>query len=154
MKPIGVGSDDAGATLRLAVAAHLRELGYEVDDYGVDDSSSAYPQVAFEVAAHVASGKHDRAVLCCGTGIGMAIAANKVSGVYAAQVHDPYSAERARASNNAQVMTLGARVIGPELAVALMRIWLSSEFQGRGSARKVAKIAAAERALAAGVRAS
>jgi ribose 5-phosphate isomerase B len=74
----------------------------------------------------------------------MAIAANKVPGVRAAQAHDPYSAERARKSNDAQILTLGARVIGPELAATLVRIWLHSEFGGGGSARKVAKIAAAE----------
>ena len=74
----------------------------------------------------------------------MAIAANKVPGVRAAQAHDPYSAERARKSNDAQILTLGARVIGPELAATLVRIWLHSEFAGGASARKVAKITAAE----------
>jgi len=147
MKPIGVGSDDAGATLRLAVAAHLRELGYEVDDYGVDDSSSAYPQVAFEVAAHVASGKHDRAVLCCGTGIGMAIAANKVRGVYAATCHDVYSAQRARKSNNAQILTMGQRIVGIELALVILDAWLESEFEHGRSDAKVALIAQHEQGL-------
>ena len=147
MKPIGVGSDDAGATLRLAVAAHLRELGHKVDDYGVDDSSSAYPQVAFEVAAHVASGKHDRAVLCCGTGIGMAIAANKVRGVYAATCHDVYSAQRARKSNNAQILTMGQRIVGIELALVILDAWLESEFEHGRSDAKVALIAQHEQGL-------
>ena len=75
----------------------------------------------------------------------MAIAANKVPGVYAAQVHDSYSAERSRKSNNAQIMTLGALIVGPALAVSLLHTWLASEFQGGGSARKVAQIAEAER---------
>jgi ribose 5-phosphate isomerase B len=92
----------------------------------------------------VARGQHGRAILVCGTGIGMAIAANKVPGVRAAQAHDPYSAERARRSNDAQVLTLGARVVGPELAASLVRTWLRAEFAGGGSLRKVAKIIAAE----------
>jgi ribose 5-phosphate isomerase B len=103
-----------------------------------------YPDVALTVARAVARGDHGRAILVCGTGIGMAIAANKVPGVRAAQAHDPYSAERARKSNDAQVLTLGARVVGPELAASLVRTWLQAEFAGGGSQRKVAKITAAE----------
>lgn len=96
-----------------------------------------YPDLALTVARAVAAGEHDRAILICGTGIGMAIAANKVPGVYAATVHEPYSAQRARMSNDAQVITMGARIIAPELAHLLLRIWLEAEFQGGGSARKV-----------------
>ena len=85
-------------------------------------------------------GKHQRGILICGTGIGMAIVANKVPGIRAAQCHDTYSAERARKSNNAQVMTLGARVVGPELARSIVNSWLNSEFEGGGSLEKVEKI--------------
>lgn len=143
---IAIGSDEAGFALKHRVANALREAGHEVKDFGCYSPDPVdYPDVALAVAEAIARGEHLRGVLICGTGIGMAIAANKVPGVFAAQVHDPYSAERARASNNAQVMTLGARVVGPELALSLVHIWLESEFQGGGSARKVAKIREAER---------
>ena len=100
--------------LKERLVAMLRESGVEVADYGAAAGEETdYPDVRSTVAEAVARGEHDRAILICGTGIGMAIAANKVPGVYAAQVHDAYSAERARKSNNAQVMTLGARVVGP-----------------------------------------
>ena len=145
---IAIGADDAGVALKARLVAMLRESGADVADYGAAAGEETdYPDVALTVAEAVARGEHERAILICGTGIGMAIAANKVPGVYAAQVHDAYSAERARKSNNAQVMTLGARVVGPELAESLVRIWLESEFQGGASARKVGKIAAAEARL-------
>jgi ribose 5-phosphate isomerase B len=147
---IALGADDAGLALKDRLAAMLRDANLEVADYGCTAGEEAdYPDVALTVAEAVARGEHGRAILVCGTGIGMAIAANKVPGVYAAQVHDAYSAERARKSNNAQVMTLGARIVGPELAESLVRIWLGAEFQGGASARKVAKIAAAEARLGA-----
>ena len=90
------------------------------------------------------AGEGERGVLVCGTGIGMAIVANKVPGVRAAQAHDLYSAERARKSNDAQIITLGALVVGPELAKALIDVWLRSEFGGGRSAPKVAKINAVD----------
>jgi ribose 5-phosphate isomerase B len=142
---IALGSDDAGADLRAAIRTHLERRGHAVVDYGVDDGSEAYPSVAFRVAELVAAGTHGRAILCCGTGIGMAIAANKVPGVYAANCHDVYAAERARKSNNAQVLTLGQRVIGTEAALVVVDAWLASEFEGGGSSAKVAEIAAWER---------
>jgi len=149
-KPVAVGSDEAGFRLKEIVAEVLRDEGQAVIDFGCHSEEAVdYPDVAFEVARAVAAGAHDRAILICGTGIGMAIAANKVPGVRAAQAHDPYSAERARKSNDAQVLTLGARVIGPELAKTLVRIWLRAEFAGGGSVRKVAKIRAADAAAAA-----
>jgi ribose 5-phosphate isomerase B len=98
--------------------------------------------VAAEVAEAVARGEHDRAVLVCGTGLGMAIAANKVPGVRAATAHDPYSAERARKSNNAQVLTMGARVIAPEAAEKVLDHWLTAEFEPGPSSPKVAKLEA------------
>lgn len=144
MKPVGLGSDEAGARLRRAIHDHLVERGLEVADYGVDDPSRAYPSVAFEVAQRVAEGAHDRAILVCGTGIGMAIAANKVPGVYAANCHDVYSAQRARKSNAAQVLTMGERVIGIQAALAVVSAWLESEFEGGGSTAKVGEIEAWE----------
>ena len=94
----------------------------------------------------VARGEADRALLVCGTGIGMAISANKVPGIRAAQCHDTYSAERARKSNDAQVITMGARVIGPELAKTVLQAWLASEFEPERSGPKVARIKAFEAA--------
>ena len=105
---VAIGADDAGLDLKDRLAAMLRDAGVEVTDYGAHPGDGTdYPDVALTVAKAIARGEHARAILICGTGIGMAIAANKVPGVYAAQVHDAYSAERARKSNNAQVMTLG-----------------------------------------------
>lgn len=148
MRPIAIGCDEAGLGLKRRIAEDLLQSGYELEDFGCHSTDPVdYPDVALALAESVARDEHARGILICGTGIGMAIAANKVPGVYAAQVHDAYSAERARASNNAQIMTLGARVVGTELAVSLVRIWLRSEFQGGGSARKVAKIAGAEEKL-------
>jgi ribose 5-phosphate isomerase B len=145
---VAVGSDDAGFALKTRVAAHLRELGYRVADFGCDSPEPVdYPDVAFQLAGAIARGEHQRGILICGTGIGMAIAANKVPGVRAAQAHDPYSAERARKSNDAQILTLGARVIGPELALSLVDTWLRAEFGGGASARKVAKITSGEAAI-------
>jgi ribose 5-phosphate isomerase B len=113
----------------------------EVKDYGVYTTDpSLYPDTAVTVAKAVADGKHERGILLCGTGIGMAITANKVPGIRAAVCHDPYSAERARKSNDAQIMCMGARIIGPELAKLLVDTWLDSEFQGGGSAEKVERI--------------
>jgi ribose 5-phosphate isomerase B len=142
---IGLGSDDAGASLRRAVGAHLEDLGHDVDDYGVDDDSRAYPSVAFEVADAVSAGRFERAILVCGTGIGVMIAANKVPGVYAALCPDVYSAERARKSNNAQILTMGARVIGEASALTVVDAWLESEFESARSGPKVAELAAGER---------
>ena len=137
-----IGSDEAGFALKEVIKDHLR-LAHDarVVDLGCDDGQSVdYPDVAEALAERVSRGVETRGVLICGTGIGMAIAANKVPGVRAALCHDTYSAERARKSNNAQVLTMGARVIGPELAKHIVDAWMRSEFAGGASARKVAKI--------------
>ena len=139
MKKIGIGADDAALDLKAALIERLQERGYEVEDYGIKEGAD-YPDVAVEVAEAVARGEPDRAILCCGTGLGMSITANKVPGVRAAQCHDVYSAERARKSNNAQVLTMGQRVIGPEAAKTVMDAWLDSEFAGGSSAKKVEKM--------------
>jgi ribose 5-phosphate isomerase B len=145
MKPIVIGSDDAGAPLRHHVVAHLREAGHELLDLGIDDAASSYPSIAAAAAGHIVDGDADRAILICGTGLGMAIVANKFPGVYAATCHDTYSARRARMSNNAQVLTMGARVVGGELALEVVDAWLESEFAGGRSAPKLAEIAEIER---------
>ena len=144
---VAIGADNLGYPLKETVKAHLVGLGHEVVDYGVfDDAPADYPDVAVIVARDVAAGVVPQAILVCGTGIGMAITANKVPGVRAASVSDPYSAERARKSNDAQVLCLGALVVGPSVATILVDIWLAAEFQGGSSARKVAKIEALDSA--------
>lgn len=142
-KRIALGNDEAAVTLRTLLAEHLRARGLVVDLFGPDsiERKVDYPDVAEEVATQVAAGTYDRAILICGTGIGMAIAANKVPGVRAAQAADTYSAERARKSNDAQVLTMGARTVGPEVARAIVDAWLAAEFEGGRSTPKVAKLA-------------
>jgi ribose 5-phosphate isomerase B len=140
-----IGSDHLGFPLKEILRAHLTQAGYECDDLGVYDATPVdYPDVAAALAEDVAAGKHDRGILVCGTGIGMAIVANKVPGIRAAQVQDIYSAERAAKSNDAQIITLGALVIGPELAKKLVDAYLASEFAGGRSTRKVEKIRAVD----------
>ena len=113
----------------------------EIVDFGVYSTGPIdYPDIAVKVAEAVAHEECERGILLCGTGLGMAIAANKVSGIRAATCHDVFSAERAQKSNNAQIITLGSRVIGPELAKMVISAWLVSEFSGGGSTRKVDKI--------------
>jgi len=130
MKKVAIGCDPNASVLKESLKKHLEELGYEWEDYGSDDP--IYANVAFKVAEAVARGKHDRGILLCGTGIGMSIAANKVPGAYAALCADPYSTERSRKSNNANIMTMGAQVVGPELAKTLVTIWMSSEYTPGG----------------------
>lgn len=140
-RTVAIGCDEAGFALKQTLVKYLEEQGIQVKDFGCHSLDPVdYPDVALEVANAVSSSPKERGILVCGTGIGMAIAANKVAGVYAAQAHDTFSAERARKSNNAQIITMGARVIGPELAKQIVQHWLDSEFAGGGSARKVEKI--------------
>jgi ribose 5-phosphate isomerase B len=138
---VAIGSDDAGFELKERIKEQLLELGLQVRDFGCNSTEPVdYPDVAYELAKSVARSPGARGILVCGTGIGMAITANKVAGVRAAQAHDTYSAQRARKSNNAQILTLGSRVVATELAREIVRAWLASEFEGGGSSRKVEKM--------------
>ncbi len=140
-KPIAVGADHLGLPLKNVIRDHLREQGYTVEDWGVHtDEPVDYPDIAAPLALAVSEGQYDRAILVCGTGAGMAIVANKAPGVRAVCVNDPYTAERARASNDAQIITLGALVTEPAVAKQLVDIWLASEFQSARSGLKVQKI--------------
>src|ERR1700738_3327657 len=141
-KPIAVGADDAAFELKAKIVDYLKSKGIPVEEYGINkpDSPVLYPDVALTVAQAVAAGTHDRGILMCGTGIGVAITANKVPGIRAAVCHDAYSAERSRMSNDCQIMTMGGRVIAAESAKLLVDIWLASEFQGGRSIPKVARI--------------
>jgi ribose 5-phosphate isomerase B len=139
MKKVAIGCDPNAAELKQVLKTHLEEMGYQTEDYGSDDP--IYANVAFAVAEAVAAGKHERGILLCGTGIGVCIAANKVPGAYAALCSDAYSTERSRKSNNANIMTMGSQVVGPELAKALVSIWMKSEYvPGGRSEPKVQRI--------------
>jgi ribose 5-phosphate isomerase B len=138
---IVVGSDDAGVRYKDALKADLQgnDLVEFVIDVGVDpDGDTAYPTIAIAAAEMIAEGKADRALLVCGTGLGVAIAANKVPGIRAVTAHDSFSVERSVLSNNAQVLTFGERVVGLELARRLAREWLTYRFdENSASAEKV-----------------
>lgn len=145
---IVVGCDDAGLEYKEALKADLLadDRVADVTDVGVGgDEHTAYPHVAVEAARLVAEGKADRALLICGTGLGVAISANKVPGVRAVTAHDGFSVERSVLSNDAQVLCFGQRVIGLELARRLAREWLGYEFDPSGaSAEKVEAICSYE----------
>lgn len=139
---LAIGCDEAAFGLKETIKELLQSKGIEVEDFGTytEDEKVLYPDVAIKVAESIQKGDNERGILVCGTGIGMAITANKVEGIRAAVCHDPYSTERSRKSNNAQVMCMGARVIAPELAKYLVELWLSCEFAGGGSQDKVDRI--------------
>ena len=128
---IAVAGDSAGVPLVDIIEAHLKAKGmHEVVNLS---KPGFYADLAAHVGREVMVETYDRAILCCGTGIGVCISANKVPGSRAALTHDTYSAERAAKSNNAQIITMGARVIGPELAKAIVDMWLASEFDPNGA---------------------
>ena len=139
---IVIGCDDAGFDYKEILKKDLlaSDLVESVTDVGVDaDGHTAYPRVAIAAAELVAAGEADRALLICGTGLGVAIAANKVKGIRAVTAHDSFSVERGVLSNNAQVLTMGQRVVGIELARRNVREWLTYRFdESSASAEKVA----------------
>lgn len=138
---LAIGCDEAAYNLKKEIMKHLDEKKVEYKDYGAEARETVlYPDVAVKVAEAVARGEFERGILVCGTGIGMSITANKVPGIRAAVCHDPFSAERARKSNNAQIMCMGERVIGVELAKMLVDIWLDCDFSGGRSTPKVERI--------------
>ncbi|PHQ85678.1 MAG: ribose-5-phosphate isomerase [Thalassobium sp.] len=132
---IAIAGDSAGAPLAKALAEHLATLdGLTVSEVSTppEGAETYYANLSDRVAKGVLNGTYDRAILCCGTGIGVCLSANKVPGIRAAQTHDPYSAERAALSNNAQIITMGARVIGVELAKAIAEAFLACQFDPKG----------------------
>lgn len=138
---IAIGSDEAGYGLKCQLAEHLRGVGVDVEDMGCYSTDPVlYPDVAEKVCAKITSGEADRGVLVCGTGIGMAITANKIPGIRAAVGHDSYSVERMVLSNNAQVITFGARIVSYVYASRMLDEWLSLEFKDGPSTPKVAEI--------------
>ena len=149
MKKIAIGCDPNAAEHKEAIKNLLAEMGYEYEDYGSEDP--VYANVAIALAEAVAAKKHERGILICGTGLGVSIAANKVPGAYAALCGDVYSAERARKSNNANIICLGSQVTGIKLAEALVKTWLKSEYSPGGrSEPKIERIIDYDRERAKG----
>jgi ribose 5-phosphate isomerase B len=138
---IAIGCDHAGLRLKSALAAHLRDVGHDIVDLGTQSEvSTDYPDYARAVAQAVGKGDADRGVLVCGTGHGMAIAANKVPGVRAACVSDTFSARAVAEHNDARVLCFGQRVIGEGLAIDCVDVWLRTGFAGGRHERRVARI--------------
>ena len=128
---IAIGADHGGYELKNVIISFLEKNNYEYKDFGTYNSDSIdYPIIAREVANQVADGKFNRGIIICGSGLGVAITANKVKGIRAVTCHDTYSARMSIKHNNANILTMGGRIIGPDLACDIVKIWLDSEFEG------------------------
>jgi len=141
---IAVGADHAGTPMNATAIAELRRLGHDVVDLGTHDPSQPddYPDYAAAVAEEVASGRCERGLLICGSGVGVSVAANKVAGIRAAMCHDTYSAHQGVEHDDMNVLCLGARVIGPELMLDLARAFVSARFSGESRhVRRLQKVA-------------
>lgn len=142
---VALGCDHAGFGLKELVSACLREAGHEVLDQGTfSESSCDYPDFAERVARLVSAGEAERGIAICGTGIGMAMTANKLPGVKAAACNDIYTARYSRLHNDANVLTLGARVVGPGVAEEIVRTWMETPFEGGRHARRLERLAEIE----------
>ena len=138
---IAIDCDPAATELKETLVAHLKDRQIETVDLDYLGSHDGdYPDMAFHLANRIAANEFDRGILLCGTGLGVAMCACKVPGVYAGTCHDVFSAQRLRKSNDAQIITMGARVVGAELAKTILDAWLESEFAGGGSAPKVKRM--------------
>lgn len=135
---IAIGADHGGYEYKEQIVSHLKEKGYECVDVGTYSTDSCdYPVIARTVTTKITAGEADRGILICGTGIGMSIVANKVKGIRAALCGDTFSARASRAHNNSNVLCLGERVIGINLAMDIVDIWLESKFEGGRHQRRV-----------------
>lgn len=142
---IAIGSDHGGLLLKAELIKLLEQKGYEYKDFGCFTAEAVdYPDIGQAVGEAVAAGQYDRGIICCGTGIGISISANKVPGVRAALCGDCFSAKASREHNNANVLALGERVTGTELAKMITEIWLTTEFTGGRHGKRVEKIRAIE----------
>lgn len=147
---IGIASDHAGKELKQLIADFVRMKNYEVIDYGVStdtDKSVDYPDYAAILASDVSSGKVERGILICGTGIGMSITANKFPGVRAGLVWDEFTARMCRAHNDTNIICLGSRVLNPHRATEFVNIWLDTEFEGNRHKTRLDKIREIEKKL-------
>ena len=137
-KPIALAADHGGFELKEAVKAHLEELGLEYIDFGTHSTDSVdYPDMAVPACDAVVSGQCEKALLFCGTGVGISLAANKVKGIRACVCSEPYTAKLSRVHNNSNVLAFGARVVGSELAKMITEAWLDAEFEGGRHERRV-----------------
>jgi ribose 5-phosphate isomerase B len=135
---VAIGCDHGGFGLKDIVKSVLKELGHEIDDLGCDSSESVdYPNFAQAVSALVIEGKCDRGILVCGTGIGMSMAANRIPGIRAALCNEMFSARMSREHNDANILCIGARVIGPGLAEEIVRTWMTTDFAGGRHQRRI-----------------
>ena len=142
---IAIGSDHGGYELKEHIKTHLEEIGEEYKDYGTySEASVDYPDCAAPVCEAVQNGTADKGILICGTGIGISMAANKHKGIRAALCSDVYSAKMTKIHNNANVICMGGRVIGRELAFMMVDAWLNAEFEGGRHEERIAKIHAIE----------
>jgi ribose 5-phosphate isomerase B len=138
---IAIGSDHAGFRLKRELLPVLDELQVAYEDVGTfDESSVDYPDYGRLVAEKVAKGEVNRGILICGTGLGMCITANKVNGIRAVTCNDEFSARLSRLHNNANILTIGERVIGPGVAADIIRVWLTTEFAGGRHQRRIDKV--------------
>lgn len=143
---LAIGCDHGGFELKNHIMEHLKEKGIDFKDFGTfDESSCDYPDIAVLVSKSITEGECDRGILVCGTGIGMSIAANKIKGIRASHVTDVYSAKMTKMHNNANVICLGGRVTGRELAFMIVDTWLDTEFAGGRHQTRIDKISALER---------
>ena len=145
---VAFGSDHAGIELKLFLMEHLKEKGYECTDYGnydPNDRGDDYPLPGRLVAEAIARGKEDRGVLICGPGLGISLAANKVPGIRAAVCSEPFTAKMSRCHNNCQIIAMGARVVGRELAVMIVDTFFENEFEGGRHAVRVDMISQIEK---------
>lgn len=144
---IGIGSDHAALDLKEVIKAHLLATGYEVHDFGTFGPERVdYCDCGFGVAEAVASGRCDRGLLFCGTGVGISISANKVKGIRCVVCSEPYSAKLSREHNDTNILALGARVVGVDLAMMIVDVWLTTRFAGGRHASRIEKIALYEQA--------
>lgn len=142
---IALGSDHAGFQLKNAIQKHLIEKGIEVKDFGTESEASCdYSDFALKVSEEVKEKNYDFGILVCGTGIGISIAANKVPGIRAALCHDTFSAHSTRQHNNANILAMGARVVGEGLALDIVDIFLNTGFEGERHQRRIDKITSIE----------
>ncbi len=137
---IAIGCDHGGYALKLELIKYLKEHNIEFTDYGCNGEPVDYPDIAEKVCKEIVAGKAEKGVLICGTGIGISIAANKIKGIRAALCSDWYSAKYTRLHNDANVICMGGRTIGPGLAVELLDVFLNTEFEGGRHAVRVDKI--------------
>ena len=138
---IAIASDHGGYALKQEIIKYFDKNNISYADLGTYSTESVdYPDIAIACAEAVARGEYERGIIICGTGIGVCIAANKVKGIRAALCHDTFSARMSRQHNNANILTMGGRVIGPSLAVEIVKTWLSSDFEGDRHARRIDKI--------------